>query len=98
MGHYDEEALEVVLSGQARYIGMVASPRRGKVVIDFLRSKGVPDAALEEVRYPAGLNIGAETPEEIALSILTEIVQKMRAEKQGVLQSRLFSRRTNWSP
>ncbi len=85
MGHYDEEALEVVLSGQARYIGMVASPRRGKVVIDFLRSKGVPDAALEEVRYPAGLNIGAETPEEIALSILTEIVQKMRAEKQGVL-------------
>lgn len=84
MGHYDEEALEVALSGQASYIGMVASPRRGKAVIDYLRGKGIPEGALEEVRYPAGLDIGAETPEEIALSILTEIVQKLRAEGQGI--------------
>ena len=84
MGHYDEEALEVALSGEAGYVGMVASPRRGKAVIDYLRGKGIPDDALEEVRYPAGLDIGAETPEEIALSILTEIVQKLRAEGQGI--------------
>ena len=84
MGHYDEEALEVALSGQASYVGMVASPRRGKAVIDYLRGKGTPDASLDMVKYPAGMDIGAETPEEIALSILTEIVQTMRTERQGV--------------
>ena len=84
MGHYDEEALEAALSGDAAYVGMVASPRRGRAVMDYLRGKGVPDEALDGVKYPAGLDIGAETPEEIALSILTEIVQRMRADGQGV--------------
>ena len=84
MGHYDEEALEAALSGDAAYVGMVASPRRGRAVIDYLRGKGVPDEVLDRVKYPAGLDIGAETPEEIALSILTEVVQRMRAAGQGV--------------
>ena len=84
MGHYDEEALEQVLGGQARYVGLVASPRRGRAVIDYLRAKAVPCESLEAVRFPAGLDIGAETPEEIALSILTEIVQTMRADRQGM--------------
>jgi xanthine dehydrogenase accessory factor len=84
MGHYDEEALEEVLTGQANYIGLVASPRRGRTVIEYLRGKGVSSGALEKVKYPAGLDIRAETPEEIALSILTEIVQKMRSEGEGV--------------
>ena len=84
MGHYDEEALEIALSGHAEFVGMVASPRRGGAVIEYLRGKGVPEDVLERVRYPAGLDIGAVTPEEIALSILTEIVQRMRAQGQGV--------------
>ena len=84
MGHYDEEALEAALSGQAGYVGMVASRRRGRVVIDYLRGKDISEEALDRVKYPAGMDIGAETPEEIALSILTEIVQKMRASGQGV--------------
>ncbi len=84
MGHYDEEALEEVLSGQASYVGLVASPRRGRAVIDYLQDKGVSPEALQRVKYPAGVNIGAETPEEIALSILTEIVQRMRADWGGV--------------
>ena len=84
MGHYDEEALEAVLGGQPGYIGLVASHRRGRAVIDYLRSKGVPDETLRMVKYPAGLDIGAETPEEIALSVLTEIVQRMRADRKGV--------------
>ena len=84
MGHYDEEALEEVLSGQAGYVGLVASPRRGRAVIDYLQARGVPPEALQRVKYPAGLDIGAETPEEIALSILTEIVQRMRADWKGV--------------
>ena len=84
MGHYDEEALEEALSGQASYVGLVASPRRGRAVIDYLQAKGVPTETLQRVKYPAGLDIGAETPEEIALSILTEIVQRMRADREGV--------------
>ena len=83
-GHYDEEALEAALSGEASYVGLVASPRRGKSVIDFLSGKGVCPGSLDNVKYPAGLDIGAETPEEIALSILTEIVQHMRANPVGV--------------
>ena len=83
-GHYDEEALEEVLGSQAGYVGLVASPRRGRTVIDYLRGKGISSEALQRVKYPAGVDIGAETPEEIALSILTEIVQRMRADRQGV--------------
>ena len=83
-GHYDEEALEEVVGSQASYVGFVASPRRGRTVIDHLRGKGVSPEALQRVKYPAGVDIGAETPEEIALSILTEIVQKMRANPEGI--------------
>ena len=83
-GHYDEEALEAALNGEAGYVGLVASPRRGRAVIDYLRGKGVCPEALKRVKYPAGLDIGAETPEEIALSILTEIVQRMRANPAGI--------------
>ena len=83
-GHYDEEALEAALSGEASYVGLVASPRRGRAVIDYLRGKGVCPEALKRVKYPAGVDIGAETPEEIALSILTEIVQRMRANPSGI--------------
>ena len=84
MGHYDEEALEEVLSSQASYVGLVASPRRGRAVIDYLRGKGVSPEALQRVKYPAGADIRAETPEEIALNILAEIVQRMRADWKGV--------------
>ena len=84
MGHYDEEALEAVLSGQADYVGLVASPKRGRAVIDYLTAKGVSSEALQRVKYPAGLDIGAQTPEEVALSILTEIVQRMRANGEAI--------------
>ena len=84
MGHYDEEALEEILSGKAGYVGLVASPRRGRAVIEYLQGRGISSDALQRVKYPAGLDIGAETPEEIALSILTEIVQRMRADWKGV--------------
>lgn len=83
MGHYDEEALEIVLGSAARYIGLIASPKRGKAVFQYLREKGVPAKELQQVKYPAGLNIGAATAEEIALSILAEIVQVIRAEGEA---------------
>lgn len=89
MGHYDEEALESVLGRPCHYVGLVASPRRGKAVVDYLARKGVPAQALRQIKYPAGLDLGAETPEEVALSILGEIVQKMRAGGTGMELGRL---------
>jgi xanthine dehydrogenase accessory factor len=84
MGHYDEDALEAVLSSPSRYVGLVASPRRGKAVLDYLARKGIPADSLSKVKYPAGLDLGAETPEEVAMSILGEIVQIMRARGGGM--------------
>ena len=87
MGHYDEEALAAVVGREGtpehlEYVGLVASSRRGCAVIEYVRSTGVAPETLQQVKYPAGLDIGAETPEEIALSILTEIVQQRRVRKE----------------
>ena len=84
MGHYDEEALAAVAGSPANYIGLVASPRRGRAVMDYLRGTGIPSESLEQIKFPAGLDVGAETPEEIALSILTEVVQRRRAAGEGI--------------
>lgn len=82
MGHYDEEALGAVIDSEACYIALIASPKRGKAVFQYLSDKGVSPEDLQTVKYPAGLNIGAVTAEEIALSILAEIVQVIRAEDE----------------
>jgi xanthine dehydrogenase accessory factor len=63
------------------YIGLVASPKRGAGVIDELRADGVPDDQLARIDVPAGIDIGAGTPAEIALSILVEIVAVRRGTR-----------------
>lgn len=78
-GHFDEEAVAWALGSPARYIGLVASRRRSGVVMEFLRERGLPEEALRRVKSPAGVDIGAVTQEEIALSILTEIVREYRS-------------------
>lgn len=72
-GHYDEDALEQVLKARIPYVGLVASRKRGASVLSLLERSGVPGVA--SVRNPAGLDLGARTPSEVALSILAEIVQ-----------------------
>jgi xanthine dehydrogenase accessory factor len=72
-GHYDEQALEIILRYGASYVGLVASRKRGATVRDYLDARGVP--GLDDVRIPAGLDLGARTPPEVALSILAEIVK-----------------------
>jgi xanthine dehydrogenase accessory factor len=72
-GHYDEPALETALKAGAAYIGLVASRTRGAVVKKWLADQGAPNVDL--VRNPAGLDLGARTAPEVALSILAEIVQ-----------------------
>jgi xanthine dehydrogenase accessory factor len=79
-GHYDEEALEIVLRGEVEYVGLVASRKRAETVRGVLRGSQTP--GVDRIRNPAGLDLGAKTPPEVALSILAEIVQfgQMRTE------------------
>ncbi|HVH60921.1 MAG TPA: NTP transferase domain-containing protein [Candidatus Sulfotelmatobacter sp.] len=77
-GACDEEAIEQALDVKSAYVALVANRKRGEEVLRSLRRKGVSQEALTQVRVPAGLEIGAEGPEEVALSILAEIVAKRR--------------------
>ncbi|HET7218657.1 MAG TPA: XdhC family protein [Vicinamibacterales bacterium] len=72
-GHYDEQALETILRRGAAYVGLLASRTRGSAVKGWLSERGAP--AVDSVRNPAGLDLGARTAPEVALSILAEIVQ-----------------------
>lgn len=77
-GQYDEDVLEHVLQSPARYIGMVASHRRADSIRDYLRSSQLSETQIARLKAPAGLDTGAVTPEEIASSILAELVQVRR--------------------
>jgi xanthine dehydrogenase accessory factor len=77
-GQWDEEALESALRRDVAYIGLVASPTRAAVVRDYLRDQGVAEERIAAIRAPAGMDLGAETPAEVALSILAELVQVRR--------------------
>jgi xanthine dehydrogenase accessory factor len=72
-GHGDEEALSAALAAGPAYVGLVASRRRGAVVLGYLADRGV--AGLDRVRVPAGLDLGRTTHEEIAVAILAELVR-----------------------
>jgi xanthine dehydrogenase accessory factor len=74
-GHeHDVECLAAVLPRETAYVGLIGSRRRVRFVLDLLRGKGIARERLDEVFTPIGLPIGSETPEEIALSIVAELV------------------------
>lgn len=78
-GECDEEALENALQTEAAYVAFVASKAKAAKVLQYLSERGVSAERLKQVRAPAGMNIRAGSPEEIAVSILAEIVQVNRA-------------------
>ena len=79
----DEVVLERALETEARYIGMIGSRRKNSVVFDNLRARGVPQASIDRTHAPIGLPIHAWTSEEIAVSILAEIVKVRRAPDES---------------
>jgi xanthine dehydrogenase accessory factor len=84
-GIWDEEAVGLALTREAAYVGLVASPTRAAVVRDWLREETtVGEERIAALRAPAGLDIGAETAEEVALSILAELVQVRRGRADFV--------------
>jgi xanthine dehydrogenase accessory factor len=78
-GHvHDTACLEEVLSSSAPYIGMIGSKRRVRTVLQHLAAEQTDSGALKRVHAPIGLDIGAQTPEEIALAVMAEIVRVRR--------------------
>ena len=83
-GHrYDKVCLRKVINQPASYIGMIGSRKRVKALISELEEEGVSSELLQKLYSPIGLKIGAETPEEIAVSILSELIKVQRGLNQN---------------
>jgi len=79
MGQWDEDGVRAAVALDPAYLGVVASQTRFAQIRDALITGGIAAEALGRIRNPAGLDIGAQLPEEIALSVLAEIVQVRHA-------------------
>ncbi len=90
----DVAALPALLRSPAAYIGVIGSRRRWQTTVQALRERGVPEEAIARVHAPIGLDIAAETPQEIALSIMAEVVAVMRrgGRPQGLHQRATVAR------
>jgi xanthine dehydrogenase accessory factor len=82
-GHkHDALVLGHVLKEPTRYVGMIGSARKTKMVLNHLRAEGIEESLLARVYAPIGLDIGAETPQEIGVSIVAELI-KVRHEPEA---------------
>jgi len=90
-GHsHDVESLLVVIDSPARYIGMIGSKRRIKAVFELLeKEQGLDPAKFDRVYAPIGLDIGAESPAEIAVGIIAEIINVYRGGRAVSLSDAL---------
>lgn len=78
--------LQKALEGQAAYVALIASAHRSKLVLDYLRLEGADQVKIDQVHAPAGLDLGAATPEEIALSIMGQIVALRRGKTVAAMK------------
>ncbi|MGZ8158983.1 MAG: XdhC family protein [Methylobacter sp.] len=85
----DYDSITRALQSEALYIALVSSQKRAKLVLGRLRQEGFPDAGLARVHAPAGLDLGAKLPEEIALSIISEMVLIRRGGQGLPLSKRI---------
>jgi xanthine dehydrogenase accessory factor len=84
----DEQCMRALMESDADYVGLIGSKRRTNIVLQRLRESGAEEKKLEKVHAPIGLDIGAVTPEEVALAIMAEIVAVRRGGKGGPLSER----------
>ena len=80
-GENDEDALADAIQSDAPYISFVASRKKANAIFRTLRQRGITFDQLKKVKTPAGLDINAKLPEEVAISILAEIIQTIRKEE-----------------
>jgi xanthine dehydrogenase accessory factor len=81
MGAGDEDALAAAVSSDAAYVGLVASRKKARHLLDYVRATGVPSERLARVKFPAGLDLGGMSASEIAVSIAAELVQRRHASR-----------------
>ena len=81
----DEQCMRAVVQAKPDYAGLIGSKRRTSIVIDRLREAGVDEEELRKIRAPIGLDIGAVSPEEVALAIIAEIVAERHGAAGGSL-------------
>jgi xanthine dehydrogenase accessory factor len=87
-GHsQDEQCLHAVVGTKPDYVGLIGSKRRTTIVIDRLRQAGASEDQLAKIHAPIGLEIGAVSPEEVALAIIAEIVAERHGGKGGSLSA-----------
>jgi len=85
---YDLPVLRAVLASDAGYVGCLGSARRGAAMLEFLSSEGIAAEHLARVRMPVGLDIGAKSAAEIALSVLAEGLAVLRGRSGGAMRER----------
>lgn len=84
-GHLkDKEVLGSVIRSGAAYIGMIGSKKKNATVFRQLEEQGISAQELKKVYAPIGMDIGAQTPEEIAVSIIAQIIQVRRGKKEAI--------------
>jgi xanthine dehydrogenase accessory factor len=79
--------MRAVVQAKPDYMGLIGSKRRTSIVIDRLRDSGVAEEELRRIRAPIGLDIGAVSPEEVALAIIAEIVAERHGAAGGSLSA-----------
>jgi len=86
--------LQKSLAGDAAYVALIASQHRARLVLDYLAAEGIPAEKIARICAPAGLDLGAVTPEEIALSIMSQMV----AQRRGGTVEPLSARQAKLAP
>jgi xanthine dehydrogenase accessory factor len=82
VGHIDDEALKLALVSDCLYVGALGSKRNHAKRVERLKEAGLTDAQIARIRAPIGTDIGAQTPAEIAISVMADIVKAVRGPKQ----------------
>jgi len=86
-GHlYDEEVLNLVVSSDAAYIGVIGSKKKNSAIFQHLEQQGISHDDLAKVHTPIGIDIGAQTSEEIAVSIIAQIICVKRRKEQSFIE------------
>jgi xanthine dehydrogenase accessory factor len=98
-GHRDDmRVLRWAVQTPARYVGMIGSKRKTITIFKELQEEGIPAQLFDRVHAPVGLDIGAVTPEEIAVSITAELIAKRRNVERELPHMRLARRQAESKP
>ena len=79
----DLKVLRQAIRRPFAYLGMIGSRRKNQLLYDTLRQEGVTEEQIAQIHAPIGLDIGSETPEEIAISIVAEIISERAGKNRG---------------